>query len=104
RRQLARCMVGVTMAVAAALGAGPLQAIQGSATGPLDSATHPHYFAAPGITGAIDSFVRGCVGDLIGAETCMGIGTPLSSAGGAIEAKPSVYIVFWGWNGVDPAG
>jgi serine protease len=38
------------------------------------------------------------------AVECAGVGTPMSSGGGAVQTSPTVYIVFWGWNGRDPSG
>ncbi|HEV7679253.1 MAG TPA: hypothetical protein VGQ42_11855 [Candidatus Dormibacteraeota bacterium] len=37
-------------------------------------------------------------------SVCQGAGTPMSTANGPIQVAPAVYIVFWGWNGIDPAG
>ncbi|HXA28736.1 MAG TPA: hypothetical protein VN193_08305 [Candidatus Angelobacter sp.] len=41
---------------------------------------------------------------LVISTTCNGFGTPMTYGGGTIQANPAVYIVFWGWNGVDPSG
>lgn len=45
-----------------------------------------------------------CVLPVVISVECAGLGTPMSSGGGAVQTNPAVYIVFWGWHGNDPSG
>jgi hypothetical protein len=45
-----------------------------------------------------------CFPPVVVSVACGGAGTPMSWGGGAVQTAPTVYIVFWGWNGRDPAG
>jgi hypothetical protein len=45
-----------------------------------------------------------CFPPVVISVACGGAGTPMTWGGGAVQTNPSVYIVYWGWNGSDPAG
>jgi len=45
-----------------------------------------------------------CFPPLLVSVACGGAGTPLRWHGGPVEPAAAVYIVFWGWHGVDPSG
>jgi hypothetical protein len=82
--------VALTMAAAAA-------PISGSASTHASSAL-PHLRVLPTLAHRAD-----CLPPII-SLTCTGNGMRMTTGGGPIETSPAVYIVFWGWNGVDPAG
>jgi hypothetical protein len=59
----------------------------------------PHIHALPTLAHHAD-----CFPPLIVSVACGGAGTPMTSHGGPIQPAAAVYIVYWGWHGVDPSG
>jgi hypothetical protein len=92
-RSRALLLGGAALAMAAA--AAP---ISGSASTHASSAL-PHIHVLPTLSHRSD-----CVLPIVISVQCAGAGTPMTSGGGAIQPSAAVYIVFWGWNGNDPAG
>jgi len=108
RNRISRTRTRVVL-VAIGVGLGALTALSsGASAAPLSSVTRalPHIHAMPVIRDA--RIPLGATGDCVlpigVAVTCVGNGTPMTYGGGAIQAAPSVYIVYWGWSGSDPSG
>ncbi len=99
---------GRALAAMLAIGAAALaltQTAPASASGMLTGAL-PRIHAMPTIHDArVPLNSNGdCVLPVVISVTCVGVGVPMTYAGGAIQSSPAVYIVFWGWNGNDPSG
>ena len=45
-----------------------------------------------------------CALPLVINVACVGAGLPLQWNGGPVQKNPAVYIVIWGWHGIDPSG
>jgi hypothetical protein len=91
-RALLLCGAALTMAAAA-------MPISGSAaTRAVSTGALPQIHVLPTLAHRAD-----CVPPLV-TLTCTGAGTRMTSGGGPIQTSAAVYIVFWGWNGSDPAG
>jgi serine protease len=75
--------------------------VTGTAAGPLASrgVSVPHIHKLPTLQHHAD-----CFPPVVVSVACGGAGTPMTWGGGAIQSNPTVYIVYWGWNGRDPSG
>lgn len=102
-RRLAMPAAGLATVAVAAFGSLHAAAAQA----PLGAlASVPRIHAMPTIANArVPLGANGdCVLPVVISVTCVGVGTPMTYGGGAIESSPAVYIVYWGWNGRDPSG
>jgi serine protease len=97
RRRLA--LAGAAgLAVAAALVAGPSGGAVASNVAAVPASSPLH--ALP----TLQRHAGDCALPVVISVTCVGVGTPMVSRGGPVQASARVYIVFWGWHGSDPSG
>ncbi len=90
-------VVALTGAAAIGVSAAPLSGSASTAAVPKTSL--PRIHTLPTLQHHAD-----CFPPVVVSVACGGAGTPMTWGGGAVQTNPAVYIVYWGWNGNDPAG